>query len=171
MPSSKVVEVSIAAGQEAFAERAERHEPDAELFARPEHVVLGAAPPQGVLALDRGHRLDGVGAADGVGRRLGQPVVLDLAGLDQLFDCAGELLDRHVGVDSVLVVQVDAVDAEALQGAVDRTRAASSGVSIRPRDVAFDRVDVLCELGGDDDPVAERAPALRPTSSSFACGP
>jgi hypothetical protein len=37
---------SKAAGEEALAERAERHEPDAEFGADAEDVVFGAAPPQ-----------------------------------------------------------------------------------------------------------------------------
>jgi hypothetical protein len=51
------------AGEDAFAERAERDEPDAEFCARGEDALFGAAPPQVVLAFDGGHRLHGVGAA------------------------------------------------------------------------------------------------------------
>jgi hypothetical protein len=45
------------AGEEALAERAERHEPDAELGQGREDLGFGFAPPQGVLALQRGDRL------------------------------------------------------------------------------------------------------------------
>ena len=45
------------------------------------------------------------------GGRLGHAEVLHLAGLDELLDRAGDVLDGHVGVDSVLVVEVDGVDA------------------------------------------------------------
>ena len=50
-----------------------------------------------------------MGAADGLDARLGEAEVLDLALLDQLLDGAGDLLDRDVRVDAVLVEQVDPV--------------------------------------------------------------
>ena len=49
--------------------------------------------------------------ADGGRGRLGQAEVPDLAGPDQLLDGAGDVLDRHVRVDAVLVEQVDVVGA------------------------------------------------------------
>jgi hypothetical protein len=75
--------------------------------------------PQGVLTLQCGDRLDGVGAADGGSPGFGHAEVLDLACLDELLDRARGLLDRDVGVDAVLVVQVDHVGAESTQGALD----------------------------------------------------
>jgi hypothetical protein len=51
-------------GQEAFAERAERHEADAELLERREDRLLRLAPSERVLALKGGHRLHRVRAAD-----------------------------------------------------------------------------------------------------------
>lgn len=53
--------------------------------------------------------MDGVGAADGAGGRLGQAEVPDLAGVDEFADGAGDFLDSHVGVDAMLVVEVDVV--------------------------------------------------------------
>ena len=47
-----------------------------------------------------------------------RPEVADLAGLDELGHRADGLLDRDVLVDAVLVVEVDVVDAEALQRGV-----------------------------------------------------
>ena len=47
--------------------------------------------------------------------RLGQAEVLDLALLDQVFHRARHVLDRHVGVDAVLVVEIDDVGPEALE--------------------------------------------------------
>ena len=63
------------ARQEAFAERAERHEADAELLERRQQLLFGPAPPQRVLALDGGHRLHGVRAADGLHAGLGEAEV------------------------------------------------------------------------------------------------
>src|SRR4029077_1592914 len=91
----------------------------------------------GVLRLQRGDRVDGVRAPDGLGRRLAQAKVLYLAGLHQLGHRADRLLDLDVGIHAVLVVEVDLVDAQALQGPVDRLP------------------DVL---GGAVDPTARRPP-------------
>ena len=66
---ANVVSLVDRAGEEALAERAEGDEADAEFFQRRQHLVLGPPPPQRVLALQGGHRLDGVGAADGRRRR------------------------------------------------------------------------------------------------------
>jgi hypothetical protein len=41
--------------------------------------------------------------------------VSHLAGLDKFGDGAGDVFDGDVGVDAVLVEQVDGVDAQALQ--------------------------------------------------------
>ena len=48
-----------------------------------------------------------MGAADGLHAGLRKTEVLDLAFGDQLLDGAGDVLDRHVRVDPVLVEQVD----------------------------------------------------------------
>ena len=57
---------------------------------------------------------------------LGHPEVVDLAGLDELLDGAGDVLDRDVGVDAVLVEQVDGVGPQPTQRAVD------GGADVRP---------------------------------------
>ena len=115
------------AGQKAAAERAVGDEADPELTHGVEDLVLGIARPQRVLGLQRRDRVDRVRAADRLGRRLRQPEEADLAGVDQLGHRADGLLDRHPGVDPVLVVEVDVVDGEAPQrrvaGARARTRA------------------------------------------------
>ena len=41
--------------------------------------------------------------------------VLDLALRDQLLDCPGDVLDRHVWIDSMLVEEVDGFDAQPLE--------------------------------------------------------
>ena len=75
------------------------------------HLSFRFAPPQGVLALQRRDRLYGVGASDGVDPCFGHPEVPDLADGDELLHRAGDILDRHIGVDAVLVEQVDALHA------------------------------------------------------------
>ena len=57
----------------------------------------------------------GVRAADRVGADLGEADVTHVAGLHQLGDGADRLLDRHVGVEPRGPVDVDVVDAQALQ--------------------------------------------------------
>ena len=115
------------AGQETAAERAVGDEADAQLAHGGEDLVLGIARPQRVLGLQRGDRMHGVRAADRRRRRLRQSQEPDLAGVDQLRHRADGLLDRHVGIDPVLVVEVDVVDAEPPQRrvacAAARTRA------------------------------------------------
>ena len=76
---SKVVCLVDRPGQEALAERAEGNEADPELLERRQDLLLGLAPPQRILALERGDRLDGMGAADRLHARLREAEVLDLA--------------------------------------------------------------------------------------------
>ena len=68
---------------------------------------FGLAPPERVLVLQSGHGLHGVGAADGFGAGFRQAEVLDLAGLDELLDGSGDVFDGHVGIDAVLIEEVD----------------------------------------------------------------
>ena len=85
--------------------------------------------------------------ADRLRAGFGKAEVPDLALRDQVLDRAGDLFYRHVGIDSVLVEQVDRLDAEASEGGVgglpDQLGPARKG---RPAA----RVD-LPELRGDDD--------------------
>ena len=99
-------------GEEPFAQRAERDEPDAELGKCRDDLGLRGPPPQRVLGLQRGDGLHGVGAADRARRRLRHPEVADLPGLDQVAHGAGGVLDGDLRVDAVLVEQVDVVDAQ-----------------------------------------------------------
>ena len=119
-----------------------------------QHLLLGTPPPQRVLALDGGHRLHGMGAADRPGGSLRHPEVLHLAGLDEVLDCAGDVFDGHVRVDSVLVVEVDDLDAEPLQRAVDDVLDGLGTTGDPPTRLTFLRVDVPAELRGDHDLVA-----------------
>jgi hypothetical protein len=72
------------AGEEAFAERAERHEPDAEFCERRQHLPLRLSPPERVLTLESGHGLDRVGAANRLHARFRKPEVFDFALADQV---------------------------------------------------------------------------------------
>ena len=85
------------------------------------------------------------------GAGLGQADVADLPLLHQLGHAADRLLDRRVGIDPVLVEEVDRVDAEPLQ------RAFAGAARIFRAAVDADRlvaVPAQRELGGDDEAVA-----------------
>jgi hypothetical protein len=86
--------------------------------------------------------------------------VLDLAGLDEVLDRAGDVLDGHLRVDSVLIVEVDGVDPEPAQGAVDDLLDDFRTAGDPPARLAFDRVDVPAELGGDHDLALVRGEGL-----------
>ena len=64
--------------------------------------------------------MNAAGALQRLRGRLGQSHVPDLARAYQIGQRLHRLLDRHLGVYPVQVVQVDVVDAEALQAAFDR---------------------------------------------------
>ena len=110
----------IVAGEEAVAERGVGHEADAQLAQQRQDFGLLVAGPQGVLRLQGGDRVDGVGAADRVGSGLGQADVADLALGDEFGEGADGVFDRRLRVDPVLVVEVDVVGAEPLERALDR---------------------------------------------------
>jgi hypothetical protein len=100
------------------------------------------------------------GAAQGVRPHLGQAPVQDLALGLQIVDRTGDGLDRDLRIDPVLVEEVDAVGAKALEhpldGQLDMSRAA-----VEPRAaLAGLEVDVPAELGRDHDLVSEGRDAL-----------
>jgi hypothetical protein len=90
---------------------------------------------------------------------LRQAEVQHLARLDQVLDGAGDVFDRHLGVDPVLVVQVDPVGAQPAQRVVDRTpdavRTAAQSARLRP--VLGEREP---ELGRDPHLVPQRLEGL-----------
>ena len=105
------------AGEKALAQRAEGNEADAEFFERRNDFRFGLATPQRVFALQRGDRLNRVGAADGLRPGFGHAEVFDFALPDQILHGARDIFDRHVGIDAVLVEQIDGFDAEAFERA------------------------------------------------------
>src|SRR6185369_13595535 len=126
----------------------------AELAQRGQRVLGLLAVEQGVLALQRAERMHAVRAPHGVGRGLGEAEEADLARLHAALHAAHGLLDRHLGIDAVLVVEVDDVHAEPLEAGVARLhdvlRAAVDHVGAA-------RVLHLAELGDEDHAVT---PAL-----------
>jgi hypothetical protein len=99
--------------------------------------------------------LHGVRPPDRPDAGLGEPEVPDRALLDQLLHRSGHVLDWHVGVDAVLVEQVDAVGPEpperVLDGAPDRLGPAVE--ALRPA-AGLDTFEIPAELRRDHDLVA-----------------
>ena len=65
--------------------------------------------------MDGSDRLDRVGAADGFHASFGETKVLDLAFSDQILDGACHVLDRHVGIHTMLIKEIDDVDLQPFQ--------------------------------------------------------
>ena len=78
--------------------------------------------------------------------------MLDLALGDQVPDCGGDLLDRNVRIDTVLVEEVDGVDAQRLERVL-RDLADAFRAAVEP--AGCSRTKVEAKLRGDDDFVSE----------------
>ena len=111
--------------------------------------------PKRVLALQRGHGLDGVRPADGLRGRLGQAEVAHLPLRDQVLHRARHLLDRHVGVHAVLVEEINGVDPQPLERRLgDLLDVLGPAVQPGPAGSAVG-VELEPELRGDHDLPAE----------------
>jgi hypothetical protein len=82
-----------------------------------------------------------------------------LAVADQLLHRARYVLDRHVGIDAMLVEEVDDIGPEPLQRSVGDL-ADVSGPAIQADLLAGFGIDLEAELGGDRDLLAERRKRL-----------
>jgi hypothetical protein len=84
--------------------------------------------------------------------RLRQTQMSDFPLLNQIFHCSGDILDRHFGIDAVLIEQVDAIGPQApkrgFRHLLDMLRTA-----VQPLDLTL-WFNVESELGGDDHPIA-----------------
>src|SRR5262249_15458937 len=133
------------AGEETAAKRAIGDEADAEPAAGLQHSVLWIARPERILGLHGGDGMHLVRARDGLGRCFTQADVANFSGAHQFRHGANRLLDGRVGVDAVLVVEIDVLDAEALQAALDglpnvlgaAVEAARSGIGWIAHDAEF----------------------------------
>ena len=103
------------AGEEAFPQRTEGNKSDAEFLERRHHFRFRLSPPQRVFALQRGDGLNGVRATDRLHARFRKAEVLHLALLDQILHRSGDIFDRHVRIDAVLIEEVDDVGLQPLE--------------------------------------------------------
>ena len=137
------------ASQKSRTERAERDEPDAKLFQVGRHRVFGFSPPEGILALQGRDRLHGMSFADRIDTRLRRAKMLCLTLDNQLLYSPCNILDRHIGIDAMLVEEVDVVSTKPLQASLgcsfDVVRPA---VCTRSAFASF-RIDVEAELRRD----------------------
>ena len=147
------------AGEEAATEGAIGDEAYAKFADCREDLGFDVALPEGVLGLEGSDGVDGVGAADRGDGGFGEAEVADLSGMDEFGHGTYGVFDGGGGVDSVLVVEIDVVEVEALEGGVaggfDVLRpAAEAPIAwvIFPAEVP--------ELGGEEDLVAAGADGL-----------
>src|SRR6185437_11222101 len=98
--------------KKAVAERRVGDEPNAKLAQQGQQLGFRVTRPQRVFGLQRGERVYSVCASDRGGTSFGQTYVSDLSLGDQLRQSADGVFDRGLRVDSVLVIQVNAVGAE-----------------------------------------------------------
>jgi len=90
-------------------------------------------------------------AADRLNAGFGEAEVLDLSCFDQLRDRAGDVFDRYIRIDAVLVEQVDRVGPESLQRSLD---AALDCLGSAVKAAAVVALQVESELGRDHDLLA-----------------
>ena len=98
-------------GEKARPQWTEANETDAKLFQGWENLAFRPPPPQGILALNRREGLHCVSASDRLCASFRKPEMFDFAHLDQLLYRAGDVLNRHGGVNTMLIEQVDYIDA------------------------------------------------------------
>jgi len=107
------------AREKALAQRAVRHEANSEFFEGRYHFLLGSPRPQRVFALEGRDRLDGVRATNRLRSCFRKAEVFYFSFPNQVFHRARDVFDRHVRVDPVLIEQVDCLDLEPLERALD----------------------------------------------------
>ncbi len=135
------------AGEEAAAERAVGHEPDAQFARGGQDPGLHVAGPQRVFALQRRDRMHRVAAAQLIGAGFRDADRADLALVLQPAELAHRLLDRDARIDPVQIVEVDVLEPEPLQAGLHRLAGAHR------RRIRAAPVLAVGELAGDDHPV------------------
>src|SRR2546426_7060571 len=147
--------------EKTLAQRAVRHEADSEFLQGRYHFLLRGSRPQRVFALERSDRLDLVRATDRLHSRFGKAEALDLTLLNHLPYSSGHVLDRHVQINPVLIEEVDFLDLESLERALDGLLdvlgpAIQSRRALHPAGIEV-TAHVEPEFGGDHHLLAERS--------------
>ena len=115
---AQVAELVDRSGEEAAAERAVGDESDAEFAYGGEDFGFHVALPEGVFGLEGSDGMDSWARRMVAGDASDRPRYLTLPASYELGHGSDGVLDRGFGVDAVLVVEVDVVNAEALEGGV-----------------------------------------------------
>src|SRR4029077_8731835 len=93
-------------------------------------------------------RLNRVGATDGCRARLGEAEVLHLSLLNEGFDSSRHVLNRHFGINAMLIEKIDGFDLQAREGCVgDLPDVVRPAVETITRAV---QVNAETKLGGND---------------------
>src|SRR5208283_2096951 len=153
-------------GKEAFAKRTEWNEPDPEFRQRRQHFLFRFSPPQRVFALQCGDGLDFVCATNRLDPCFRKSEVLHLSLLNQLLHGSGDFFDRHVGVNAVLIVQIDDISLQALQRALGGFLDVF-WPTVQPGLFSGTRINLEPELGGDHHLVAKWSEGF--THELFVC--
>ena len=109
--------------------------------------------------MEGGHGLHRMSAADRGGASLGQAEMLDLALSDQVTDCAHDILDRRIGIDTVLVEEIDRIGTKPPERRLDDL-ANVCGLAREAVAHMRLRIDIEPEFGGDHHLVADKPHSL-----------
>src|ERR1700732_1492254 len=103
------------ARQKTAAKRAVCDESNSQLVADGKDFVFGIARPQRVLRLEGRNGMCGVSAPDRLRSRFGESEPTNFTLFDQAGHCAHCLFDGHVGIDPMLIVEINRCNAKAPQ--------------------------------------------------------
>ena len=148
------------AGDEAARQHAVGGDADAERAAGRQDFTFDHAHDERIFDLQVGDRVNRRGAADGRCADLGEPDRPHIAGLDHIGDRADRILDRNVGVEPRRPIDVDHVDAEALQRIGEEILR-----SLRPRVIADETRGRIAQRAELD---AQHITLARPALERFA---
>lgn len=98
------------AGEEPFTKRAEWNESDPEFLKCGKNLLFRLPPKKRVLALQGGHGLHSVRSTNCLSACFRQTKVLHLALLNQVLYRPGNVFDRHIQIDTMLIEEVDYID-------------------------------------------------------------
>src|SRR5262249_31608165 len=122
-------------GQKRAAKRRIGDKGDPEIARQYSRFLGDLAIEKGKFALHRGGRMGGGAALEARGLGSARPENAPLPGFHPPAPRAARVLDRDIGVDAVLQIEIDDLDAEALQARIAR-RADIFGTAIAPAGAA-----------------------------------
>ena|SRR5262245_10472833 len=106
VPKVRAVELRVLVDlprEKTLPQRAERHKANSEFLKRGDDLGFRLAPPERVLALESGQRLNGVSTPDRLRSSLGKAEMLYLSFLDKVLHRAGDIFNRRLRIDAMLI--------------------------------------------------------------------